>query len=377
MAGIGGRFDLTEQYGIDKKLVEAFDIATSLAFASGLEALKDAGLPLLPVEQSNSSGLRVIRGWNLPEHEKDRTGVIFASVFPGLEKAIEHVLHRKSPEYDQFDRKYLLQVLSMGHSQFASWIGARGPNLAINNACASTPAAFAIAEDWMARGRCDRVIIVSGDDSTSDTLMPWVGAGFSGAGAHAMGDDVTQVALPFDARRHGMLLGMGGAGFVLERQGDARERGVTPYVEVLGAEIANSAFHPTRLDTDHAASVMESFVGRMERKWKIGRSEMADRMTFMSHEPYTPPRGGSASAEVSALRHVFGDKASEILITNAKGYTGHPMGVGLEDAVVIRSLAAGIFPPVANYEVEDEDLGSLNISKGLSLIHISEPTRQP
>ena len=364
LAGIGGRFDLTEQYGIDKKLVEAFDIATSLAFASGLEALKDAGLPLLPVEQSNSSGLRVIRGWNLPEHEKDRTGVIFASVFPGLEKAIEHVLHRKSPEYDQFDRKYLLQVLSMGHSQFASWIGARGPNLAINNACASTPAAFAIAEDWMARGRCDRVIIVSGDDSTSDTLMPWVGAGFSGAGAHAMGDDVTQVALPFDARRHGMLLGMGGAGFVLERQGDARERGVTPYVEVLGAEIANSAFHPTRLDTDHAASVMESFVGRMERKWKIGRSEMADRMTFMSHEPYTPPRGGSASAEVSALRHVFGDKASEILITNAKGYTGHPMGVGLEDAVVIRSLAAGIFPPVANYEVEDEDLGSLNISKG-------------
>ena len=364
LAGVGGRFDLTEQYGIDEKLVEAFDIATSLAFASGLEALKDAGLPLFPVEQSNSSGLRVIRGWNLPEGEKDRTGVIFASVFPGLEKAIEHALRRQSTEYDKFDRKYLLQVLSMGHSQFASWIGARGPNLAINNACASTPAAFAIAEDWMARGRCDRVIIVSGDDSTSDVLMPWVGAGFSGAGAHAMGNDVTQVALPFDARRHGMLLGMGGAGFVLERRSDAEVRGVTPYVELLGAEIANSAFHPTRLDTDHAASVMESFVGRMERKWKIERGEMADRMTFMSHEPYTPPRGGSASAEVSALRHVFGNKASQILITNAKGYTGHPMGVGLEDAVVIRSLAAGVFPPVANYEVEDKQLGALNISRG-------------
>ena len=161
-----------DQYGVDKKLVEAFDIATSLAFASGIEALRDAGLPLFPVEQKNSSGLRVIRGWNLPEREKDRTGVIFASVFPGLEKAIEHAFARQSSEYTQFDRKYLLQVLSMGHSQFASWIGARGPNLAINNACASTPAAFAIAEDWMARGRCDRVIIVSGDDSTSDSLMP-------------------------------------------------------------------------------------------------------------------------------------------------------------------------------------------------------------
>ena len=364
LAGMGGAFDLIEQYGIDPKLVEAFDVATSLAFASGLEALRDAGLPLFPIEQTNSSGMRVIRRWTLPESERDRTGVIFASVFPGLEKAIEHALKENSSEESQFDRKYLLQVLSMGHSQFASWIGARGPNLAINNACASTPAAFAIAEDWMARGRCDRVIIVSGDDSTSDTLMPWIGSGFAGAGAHAMGNVVEEVALPFDARRHGMLLGMGGAGFVLERLEDSKDRGVMPYVELLGAEIANSAFHPTRLDTDHAASVMESFVSRMENRWGLERSNMANRMTFMSHEPYTPPRGGSASAEVSALRHVFGRNASDILITNAKGYTGHPMGVGLEDAVVIRGLAAGVLPPVANHMVDDPALGTLNLCKG-------------
>ena len=364
LAGTGGVFDLIEQYGIDSKLVEAFDIATSLAFASGLEALRDAGLPLFPIEQTNTSGMRVIRKWTLPESERDRTGVIFASVFPGLEKAIEHALKEKSPQESQFDRKYLLQVLSMGHSQFASWIGARGPNLAINNACASTPAAFAIAEDWMARGRCDRVIIVSGDDSTSETLMPWIGSGFAGAGAHAMGNVVEEVALPFDARRHGMLLGMGGAGFVLERLEDSKDRGVMPYVELLGAEIANSAYHPTRLDTEHAASVMESFVSRMEDRWGLERSDMANRMTFMSHEPYTPPRGGSASAEVSALRHVFGRNASEILITNAKGYTGHPMGVGLEDAVVIRGLAAGTLPPVANHMVDDPTLGNLNLCKG-------------
>ena len=40
----------------------------------------------------------------------------------------------------------------------------------------------------MATNRCDRVIIVSGDDSTGDTLMPWIGAGFAAAGAHAMGN---------------------------------------------------------------------------------------------------------------------------------------------------------------------------------------------
>ncbi len=364
LAGQGGRFDLAEQYGIDSHLVDAFDIATSLAFAAGLEALADAGLPLIPVEQVNGVGKRMIRRWSLPEAERDRTGVIFASVFPGLQKVIEHSLNNGQVEGGHFDRKYLLQVLSMGHSQFANWIGARGPNLAINNACASTPAAFAIAEDWMATGRCDRVIIVSGDDSTSDVLMPWIGAGFAAAGAHAMGSEVSEVALPFDARRHGMLLGMGGAAFVIERSEDSLERGVTPYVEVLGAEIANSAYHPTRLDTDHAAMVMERFVARMEVRHGLNRADLVDDMTFMSHEPYTPPRGGSASAEVASLRSVFGDAASRILITNGKGYTGHPMGVGLEDAIVIRGLAAGRLPPIANFRDVDSTLGELNLCMG-------------
>ena len=364
LAGRGGFFDLAEQYGIDSKLVAAFDVATSLSFAAGLEALRDAGLPLLPIEQVNSAGKRMVRGWRLADGERDRTGVIFASVFPGLQMAVKHALNDGRSEEGHFDRKYLLQVLSMGHSQFAAWIGARGPNLAINNACASTPAAFAVAEDWMAVGRCDRVIIISGDDSTGDELMPWVGAGFAAAGAHAMGNVVEDVALPFDARRHGMLLGMGGAAFVLERLEDSESRGVIPYVEVLGTEIANSAFHPTRLDTEHAVSVLERFIARMELSWGINRNDLIDQMTFMSHEPYTPPRGGSAAAEVESLRHVFGAGAERILITNAKGFVGHPMGVGLEDAVVIRGLASGILPPIANHTEVDQTLGTLNLSKG-------------
>ena len=37
-----------------------------------------------------------------------------------------------------FDRKFIFRVLAMGHSQFAEYIGARGPNTQINSACAST-----------------------------------------------------------------------------------------------------------------------------------------------------------------------------------------------------------------------------------------------
>ena len=364
LAGRRGHFDLAEQYGVDPKIVEAMDITTSLALAAGLEALKDAGLPLIAVEQVNKAGKRLIQQWHLPESERNRTGVIFASCFPGIDQAMRHAQRNGADDDGHFDRRFLLQILTMGHSQFAQYIGARGPNISVNNACASTPSAIAVAEDWLNSGRCDRIIIVSADDSTSDELMTWVGAGFAAAGAHAMGNTVEDVSLPFDARRNGMLLGMGAAGFVIERNSLSIERGVTPYVELLGTHLANSAFHPTRLDVEHVSNSLEDFITRMEKSWGLNRHSIAPHTSFMSHEPATPPRGGSAAAEIQALRRTFGESASKIIITNTKGFTGHPMGTGIEDAVSIRGLCQGEFPPIANFKQPDPELGDLRLSVG-------------
>ena len=364
LAGRKGHFDLAEQYGIDAKIVEAMDITTSLAVAAGLEALKDAGLPLVAVEQINKAGKRLVQNWHLPDSERDRTGVIFASCFPGIEQAMLHAQKNGADESGNFDRRFLLQVLTMGHSQFAQSIGARGPNVSVNNACASTPSAIAIAEDWLNTGRCDRIIVVSADDSTSDEMMTWIGAGFAAAGAHAMGNVVEEVSLPFDARRNGMLLGMGAAAFVIERNSLSQSRGVTPYAELLGTHLGNSAYHPTRLDVDHVSNSLDNFMSRMERKWGLDRHRIAKQTSFMSHEPATPPRGGSAAAEIQALRTAFGESASDIVITNTKGFTGHPMGTGIEDAVSIHGLARGEFPPIANFKQPDPELGDLRLSVG-------------
>ncbi len=100
----------------------------------------------------------------------------------------------------------------MGHSQLAELIGARGPNTQINSACASTTQAVTLAEDWIRAGRCRRVLIVAADDATSDTMMGWIGAGFLATGAAATDEVVEEAALPFDRRRHGMIIGMGAAG---------------------------------------------------------------------------------------------------------------------------------------------------------------------
>ena len=262
-----------------------------------------------------------------------------------------------------FDRRFLFRCLSMGHSQFAEIIGARGPNTQVNAACASTTQAAALAEDWIRAGRCRRVVVVSADDATSDTLLPWLASGFLASGAAATDDVVEEAATPFDQRRHGMILGMGAAALVVESADSARERGLMPICEMLGAVTANSAFHGTRLDVEHIGGVMEKLLEQAEARG-VDRHAIAANTVFVSHETYTPARGGSASAEIHALRRVFGPDADALVITNTKGFTGHAMGAGIEDVVAIKALETGVVPPVPNYKVPDPELGHLNLSTG-------------
>ena len=105
-----------------------------------------------------------------------------------VDRRIADLRHAIEAEPFAFDRRFLFRALSMGHSQFAELIGARGPNTQVNAACASTAQALCVAEDWIRAGRCRRVVVVSADDVASDTLLPWTGSGFLASGAAATDD---------------------------------------------------------------------------------------------------------------------------------------------------------------------------------------------
>jgi len=403
LAGRPGSFDLAQEYGVPETLIEALDVTTQLAMAAGLDALREAGIPLVRTWKKTTRGTFLPDRWVLPESLRDETGVIFASAFPGFNRFADEMkryftyekrgserrlleelrltatdegtlreIGRRAALLDEeltrepytFDRRFLLRVLSMGHSQFAEYVGARGPNTQINSACASTALAVGLAEDWIRSGRCRRVVVIGADDVTSDHLLEWMGAGFLAAGAAATEDKVEEAALPFDRRRHGTLVGMGACGLVVESQDAVEERGMRGLVEVLSTEARNSAFHATRLDVDHIAHVMDGLVSAAERRFGVSRSAMAGETVFMSHETFTPARGGSAAAEVVALRKTFGEAAGEIVVANTKGFTGHPMAVGIEDVIAVKILESGIVPPVPNYKEVDPDLGRLNLSRG-------------
>ncbi|HEX8925438.1 MAG TPA: beta-ketoacyl synthase N-terminal-like domain-containing protein, partial [Terriglobales bacterium] len=391
LAARGGIFDLEQEFGIASERVAAMDRTTALAIAAGIDALRDAGIPLVMRYKSTSKGTMLPERWGLPDALRDDTGVIFASAFPGfdafakemecyhvdrarrdllaslqklrsresnghawiwaeVDSEIEELRTAIQKESYTFDRRFLFRVLSMGHSQFAELIGARGPNTQINSACASTTQAVSLAEDWIRAGRCRRVIIVSADDVTSDNLLEWMGAGFLATGAAATDEVVENAAIPFDKRRHGMVVGMGAAAMVLESADAAHERGLQPICEVLSSVTANSAYHGTRLDQDHISGLMEKLIADAEARHHISREQIAPKTVFVSHETYTPARGGSASAEVQALRTVFRDRADDIVIANTKGFTGHAMATGVEDVVAVKSLETAWVPPVANFK---------------------------
>jgi acyl transferase domain-containing protein len=402
LAARAGRFDLPEEFGVDVDRDKALDECTRLAIGAGFDALRDAGIPLVLRYKTTTVGTKLPERWGLPDALRDDTGVIFASAFPGygefardveryvsdrarrdelaalrsirsrlvdggaggeIDRRIGEIEALLAAEPFEFDRRFLFRVLAMGHSQFAEIIGARGPNTQVNAACASTTQAIALAEDWIRAGRCRRVVIVAADDVTSDSLLEWVGAGFLATGAAATDEAVEEAAIPFDNRRHGMLLGMGAAGIVVESAEASRERGLQPICEVLATVTANSAFHGTKLDVDHISAVMHQLVAAAEARG-VDRHAMAPATVFVSHETYTPARGGSAQAEISALRSVFGADGDRVVIANTKGLTGHPMGVGIEDVVAIKALETGIVPPVPNFKEVDPSLGALNLSIG-------------
>ena len=412
LAGQGGDFDVVEEFGFPQERAESLDIASKLAMAAGIEALRDAGIPLVLHYKQTTKGTFLPDRWTLPESMRDETGIIFCSAFPGynrmaeetdrfyqnqiLEKQLEQLrsiadlanslnsnadnplqkelkekiaaLESQIKENDyHFDRRFVFRVLSMGHSQFAELIGARGPNTQINAACATTTQAVAIAEDWIRAGRCRRVVIISGDDVTTSALFPWIGTGLFATGAATTEGNLRLAAIPFDKRRNGMIIGMGAAAMVVESEDATRERGVRAIGEILATCIANSAYHGTRLDMQHISEVMDRLLSTAEKRYGIQREKIASQMMFMSHETYTPARGGSASSEIHALRSCFGDQANRIIIANTKGFTGHAMGAGIEDVVAMKALETGKVPPIANIRdgfEPDPELGDLNLSQG-------------
>ncbi len=402
LAGQLGHFD-PQEYGLESSHGKAVE----LAMAAGLEALKDAGIPLVQQYRQMPNGGLIPEGYALPSAMQQKTGVIMTSLFGNTEvmagqmadyfyetyyaRAYEefesmyyHLMeHAKDREVKdrltewffkvranrrelgayKMDRNFIANICSLGSSFFAEQIKAKGPNTLVSSACASTTQAIALAEDWIRTGRCDRVIVIGGEDATSDTQNQWIGSGFLAVGAATIEKSVNRAAKPFDRARNGTILGAGAVGLILERRSTVEERGLRGQAELLGAACGNSAHHTYNFDINNLAAAMADFVTSVEKRHELKKSEYAEKLVFMSHETYTPARGGSADAEVAALKKAYPEDYTRITISNTKGYTGHTLGAAVEDAVLVKALQAGVVPPVANLTDIPEEFRELKLNR--------------
>jgi len=415
------------KYGIKPSVVDTMDSATRIAVAAGLEALRDAGL----VKGSNASS----EDWQLAPELRAGTGVVYATSFPAMDAVVSELTRysnsqsvrcarpsallnalvakfegtrpeglsakeedalaqvRAMIEKDaageeetqgssfEFDRKFLFRVLCLGNSQLAELVKAQGPNFQTNGACAGTTQAIAIAQDLLATGRAERVIVIAGDDASNSSLSPWVGNGFRALGAAALGATPEECGLPFDQRRKGMVLGAGAVGLVLETNDAALRRWATTEALSLSAivlgqrarclllatHISNSAYHGASMDRFHIAAELATFLDQLEKDHAITKTMLATMGVYLSHETSTNASAehSCAANEVYALRQCFGEDLSQkLLMLNTKGFYGHPMAVSFEDVAAVEILRRGIVPPVANFKQQDSHLGPLNISSG-------------
>ncbi len=209
LAGQLGYFDLTDEYGIK----EQYDVAMSLGIAAGIEALKDAHIPLVMQYRKMKGGRSMVPdGFALPAEMQEDTGVIITSLWPNSEtlmaelekyyyerfflrpheefEKIYYFLMERIKDFDikeeltewffkskarkrkdfstyTFDRNFLANACPLGSAHLAQIIKAKGPNTLVSSACASTTLAIGIAEDWIRTGRCKRVLVVGGENATS------------------------------------------------------------------------------------------------------------------------------------------------------------------------------------------------------------------
>src|SRR5271169_5963154 len=85
LAGRGGAFDLEKEFGVSAERLAALDQVTRLAIAVGIDAMRDAGIPLVMRYKTTSKGTQLPDRWGLPDALRDDTGVVFASAFPGYD----------------------------------------------------------------------------------------------------------------------------------------------------------------------------------------------------------------------------------------------------------------------------------------------------
>jgi 3-oxoacyl-[acyl-carrier-protein] synthase II len=229
-------------------------------------------------------------------------------------------------------------------------LGVSGPAAAVAAACASGNVALAQGRRWVERGWVD--ICLAG--ACDRTVSPMGLAGFGNLGALSRRNHApTAASRPFDRGRDGLVVGEGGAVFVLETAAAARRRGARAYAELAGFGASSDAYHLVIPNPDPQPSA------RAMRAALADAGIAPEEIDYLNAHATSTAVGDRAEARV--LRAVLGEAVRAVPVSATKSMTGHMLGAAaaFEALVCLAAIGRAAIPPTINLDDPDPDCADL------------------
>ena len=278
-------------------------------------------------------------GITFDETLRDRSGVITGSCLGGktTEDELFYKLYAEGKQRHQpvaIPRAMSNAVASHVSMQY----GLTGATFTTSTACSSANHALGQAYWLVRQGTLDAVIAGGSEAPLSfGNLKAW----------ETMRVVSPDTCRPFSKDRTGMILGEGGAMFVMEELEMARARGAKIYAEISGFGMSADAHHLTMPLASGAAKAM--------------RDALADANLRPEQIGYVNAHGTATQAndpmESEAIRMVFGDHTDDIPVSSTKSMHGHTLGAAgaIEAAATVLGLHHKLLPPNANFGEADPE----------------------
>ena len=220
----------------------------------------------------------------------------------------------------------------------AKYLQTKEPVLAPMAACATGIWALARGYELIKTGRCDRVIA----GAVETPLSPLTLAAFGQMGALA-----STGCYPFDRDREGLVLGEGGAMFVLETIKSASDRRAKIYGKIKGFGLTCDAYHvsaPQAINGSAARAIKQS----LERSGL----EAKDIDYIHAHGTSTVLNDRH---EANLIKHIFPQR---VAVSSSKGATGHTLGASgaINTALTLMAMKHGYLPPCVGLKDPEFDL---------------------
>ena len=275
----------------------------------------------------------------------ERVGVLVSSGIGGLKTLEEQsaILKEKGPSRVS---PFLIpmMIIDLASGNISMRYGAKGPNMAIVTACATSTHSIGEAF-WMIK-RDDADVMIAGGAEASITGVGF--AGFCSMKAMTSNNaDPKKASRPFDLNRDGFIMSEGSGIIILEELEHAKKRGAKILAELVGYGASSDAYHitaPAPGGTGAAQSI---------------RSALRVAKLPLNSIDYINAHGTSTQLndklETEAYKSVFGQDAYKINISSIKGTVGHNLGAAgaIETICCVKTIMEGVVAPTINYETPD------------------------